>query len=520
MPAQFGQYKVYVDFNNDGDFTDPREDITSRVLDGRAPVTIHYGRDQARALSPTKVGEAAYEVNNRSRDYSPDNSSSPLTGQVLPGRRTMITGQVSGATYTLYRGVWDDLDYRLGLDQRTVGISSVDGLGQLRGVNVSTPLYRGLRTGEAIGLVLDAAGWSATLRDLDTGASVLPFWWLDGVDAFAALMDLADSEGPPALITVDTAGRVVFRDRHHRYTRAASLTSQSTWRSYGSIEPTYSAPAGYNYGFKDVVNVVEFQVPQRYLGEPAAVWSADGLVSVASGETVNLIVRGSSAFANPVAPVAGVDYTLASGTVTIVMQQLSAESVLLAITAVSGPATIEGLQLRAQPVVTANTMTVTAEDATSISTYGRWSLPADRSPKWASLADAKSISSIILGQRADRLPTMTVTMTGGNNTRLTQQLNRNLSDRVRIDDQHTGLNADCFVEQITHTITQGGREHRTTFGLEKAATQITGAFILGSATSGVLGTNRLGRRGFADPNSIFILGSPTNGVLGSDVLAP
>ncbi len=79
-----------------------------------------------------------------------------------------------------------------------------------------------------------------------------------------------------------------------------------------------------------------------------------------------------------------------------------------------------------------------------------------------------------------------------------------------------GMNADFWIEQIEHRITQGGADHRTTFGLEKAPAQITGAFVIGTS---LLGTGVLGRRGFSDPDRIFTLGSATNAVLGTDVLA-
>jgi hypothetical protein len=107
-------------------------------------------------------------------------------------------------------------------------------------------------------------------------------------------------------------------------------------------------------------------------------------------------------------------------------------------------------------------------------------------------------------------------MVAANATRQLQQLSRDLSDRVRVTAYTMGLNADCFIEQITHTVGQGGADHRTTFGLEKAPAQVVGAFVLGTS---LLGTGVLGRRGFSDPDRIFTLGSAGNGQLGNDILA-
>jgi hypothetical protein len=212
--------------------------------------------------------------------------------------------------------------------------------------------------------------------------------------------------------------------------------------------------------------------------------------------------------------VAGVDYT-ATGTVTVSMPQTSGQSTTVVLTAPSGVAYVEDLRVRGYLVQEAGSLTVSGEDA-STARYGRRTSTSLRPPKWAGFYDAQAIVQLILAQRAERLPTIQVTMVAANNTRQLQQLTRDLSDRVHITEYETGLDADCWVEQIAHNVTQGGTEHRTVFGLEKAPAQVTGAFVLGTST---LGTGKLGRRGFADPDRIFILGSATNGQLGNDILA-
>ncbi len=515
-----GTFTVHADWNDDGDFTDPREDITAQVLDARAPVTASYGRDQARALSPVKAGEGRLVLDNDSRDYSPENASSPLAGNVIPGRSMQITGTYGALTTTILSARIDDLKLHVGHDEHHVDVDLVDALGQLRGIKVSTGLYQGLRPGEAIGLVLDAAGWPASLRVLDTGATVMPYWWVDGDDAFDAVLELVDSEGPPALITVDTAGRIVFRDRHHRLQSTASTTVQATWRSSGA-EPLIGAPASYNDGRKEIINSVSYELPQRRVaGVLSQVWSSQGQVSIAAGQTVTVVAQASNPFLGAIVPVAGTDYSV-TGTVTVSLSRTSGLSTTINLTAsTGGAAVVTDLSLRAMSVEPAATLQIQAEDASSVAEYGRRSLPDGRAPRWASIGDASAIANIILTQRAQRLPTITVSMVSANAARITQQFTRDLSDLVHVVEEHSGLDAPCFIEQISHLITQGGLEHRTTWGLEKAPEQITGVFILGSATSGVLGTNKLGRRAGADPTTMFVLGSPTNGVLGTNILVP
>lgn len=507
-------WTAYIDWNGDGDFTDWGDEVTARVLDDRTRVTATYGRDQNRALSPIRVGEAAFELSNQSGDYFPDNAASPLYGQVLPSRPFKLQAVLGATTYTPFRGRTDDFTIKLSPDHRSVDVTCVDGLSLLRGTPVTTPLYRGLRTGEALHKILDAIGWPALDRDIDAGATVMPFWWLDNTDAFEAAMELMDSEGPYALITCNSSGQIVFRDRHHRSVRARSITSQATWYSR-TMEPMISEPAEMDHGWTDVINVVSFEVPIRAFGpDLGVVWSAPSRITLAAGETLNVTVKASSPFTGAVVPVADTDYT-AVGTVTVAMLRTSGESTTVTLTAPAAVAYVEGLQVRAYPLLETASLVVSGEDA-SVSRYGRKSSANLKPPKWAGQYDAAAIVALVLAQRAERLPTLKLDMVAANDTRQTQQLARDLSDRVRVILYDASVDTDCWIEQISQSITQGGAEHRTTFGLEKAPEQITGAFVLGTS---LLGTGVLGRRGFMDPDRIFTLGSATNGQLGTDILA-
>jgi hypothetical protein len=80
-----------------------------------------------------------------------------------------------------------------------------------------------------------------------------------------------------------------------------------------------------------------------------------------------------------------------------------------------------------------------------------------------------------------------------NDKRLTQQLARDLSDRVHITDTELGLSADFFIEQISHATSGHGRVLTTTFGCEKAdATSPANLFTFGAATNGKFGTGKFG----------------------------
>ncbi|MBM7788848.1 carbohydrate binding domain-containing protein [Tenggerimyces flavus] len=406
--APVGRYDFRIDWDNDGYFEDPGDDVTDRELGQRAVPQMVYGRDQARSLTPTTSGRmSGLELLNTSRDYTPDNALSPIAGNVKPGRplwvsyndrmnlvpnpsfelnttgwsstrttltatannpfvggqacqsvvnniagtptvdtlqfpvkpgkaytvsaylrlntvgtrtaglkmiflrangsitlnpSTVFTSQADTAGYVrrsktdtapadaakaqvtiaystsdaalndswnidgvmveegailgtyfdgastgafwrttahgsasiigtvLFRGHLEDFELNPDINNRSVTLGALDPLAKLREADVSTALFSGLRTGDAVHKVLDAIGWDANKRDIDAGASILPWWWEEGTDAYAALERLVNAEGPPALVTVDSVGRLVFRDRHHRLLDAASIASQTTFR--------------------------------------------------------------------------------------------------------------------------------------------------------------------------------------------------------------------------------------------------------------------------------------------------
>jgi hypothetical protein len=508
MPAT---YKVYVDWANDGTFTAAADDVTARVLDGRAPVTVSYGRDTARAGAPVTGGEVGFTLDNESRDYSPENASSPLAGQVLPGRSVFAKATLSGVDYTVFRGSLDDFQLQPDADDHSITATCIDGLARLKGQQITTALYRGIRTGEAIGAILDAVGWTGT-RDIDLGATVMPFWWLSNTDAFDAVIELIDSEGQPALATVGSDGGFVFRDRHHRVFRTESTTVQSTWRSSG-LEPLVSSPTSYNHGWKEIINSVTYEVPLRQAtGAASVAWSAPGRLSVAGGETLVVTATGGAAMMDAITPEGGVDYTLASGAVTVALSQTSGQTISILVTeAGAGAAEIDNLQLRARTIDTVATVRVTVEDAGSVAQYGRRSAKTERDPVWASPYDALAIGEILVGRRAQRLPTITVSMVGaGAAVRLLQILTRNLSDRVHLVEEHTGLDADCFVERISHSITQGGLEHRATFALERAPTEVATPLTFGVAGRG-FNDGRFQAMGIVAGNAVLLFDAAGQG---------
>tara|TARA_Y100000310_G_scaffold342781_2_gene447405 strand:- start:738 stop:2939 length:2202 start_codon:yes stop_codon:yes gene_type:complete len=91
--------KLEVDWNNDGDFGDTGEVIDqARVRSWRVK---KYGRDKASQLEGRSVASRLQVIlDNRSEDYSSFNTSSPLTGNVLPKRVIRLLHEGRAALFT------------------------------------------------------------------------------------------------------------------------------------------------------------------------------------------------------------------------------------------------------------------------------------------------------------------------------------------------------------------------------------------------------------------------------------
>lgn len=460
-------WRFAIDWSGDGTFTGPGEDVTGRVL-AAGGFTTSFGRDQARALAPPASGRAAFMLNNQSGDYSPDRADSPLAGDLLPAREVLATVDLNGETHTVFRGHLDEYQVKVERNSWTVEATALDPLAKLQGAEISTPLYQGVRTGTAIGYLLDAVGWPAEKRTLDPGATLIRWWWVTDEDAWTALMKLVSSEGPGAIVHADEDGGIVFRDRHHRLLGEGSTTGQAVITDgTDGWEPAFSAIT-YDHGWKDIVNAVSFTVEEL---DPAPdfedVWTSEDNRNIDPSATLTLDIQANS----PVRPGSLFLTYGFVGTVSHTVTQNTAQSITIEFTAGPSGATVNQLTVHGQMVTSRRSFTVEVEDAASITKYGRRSPGSSIDAPWAGVHDALAIAQLLVGARAERLPTVQITMRGARiNERLMEQVGRDLSDRVHITEQVTGIDTDFYLEQISHRVAPGGFLE-TEFGLEQAATQ-------------------------------------------------
>lgn len=82
MTISKATYAYYVDWNNDADFLDANEDITTYVLSAQ----WEYGVDWASTPGRSKIGACRIKLDNSTGIFSSYNAASPIQASLLPGR--------------------------------------------------------------------------------------------------------------------------------------------------------------------------------------------------------------------------------------------------------------------------------------------------------------------------------------------------------------------------------------------------------------------------------------------------
>ncbi len=222
-------------------------DISAYV---RSCDTNRPSSDETGRYSP---GTATIVLDNRDGRFTPANLSGPYVSggvsQVLPEIGVRLKATWSSVDYNLFCGIvedWQDEFPELGYDAVTV-LTVIDRsslVAQWNGSSV-TAVGDGERSNLRVGRILDAAGFSASMRSLDTGDSYLQATDLEG-NGLDQLHEVVDSEGgavwyEPLVVGLD--GGLRFLSRSGRVTQSRYNTSQTTFSaaSVGFRDPVVSS---------------------------------------------------------------------------------------------------------------------------------------------------------------------------------------------------------------------------------------------------------------------------------------
>lgn len=478
------------------------DDVSCDVLVNRQNARFSYGRDDVRSIATTSPADLGLILRNEDHRYTPGNPGSLLFGKLADGKPVLLRATYDGKQHVLFQGFLTGFTANPEIEDRSVTLEANDLLGRLARGELSTRVFQGVRTGDAINHILDGIDWPEEFRDIDAGATILRFWWAEG-NAIDAIKEIVAAEGLPALVTVSPEGYLVYRDRHHRLLRSASLTAQAEFSGgKDGAEPAFSPPLAYDVGWKDIYNQVNEEVASLLpSGLPEVVWESDGPITLLAGESRTISVVGREPFINAVKPVDGIDYQT-NAAVSITLDRTSGATAELTLKAESGTVTITDLQVRAHGLSNRGSVKVSKEHADSIEAHG--ALAWDRSFGQAGVNDVDAIAELLIGRYSEARPTLRFQINNGAGERVTQILSRDLSDRIRVNEPKMWVDGEFHIENMEHNISAGGKLHELTVGAEQTYEQLDGAFTFGVEDLG-FGDGVFGRSSVVDADLIFIL---------------
>lgn len=393
----------------------------------------------------------------------------------------------NGATVTrvneraMATGILDSTMHVPDIGFQQVTIPCLGTLSRLVGATpISTLLYSSITVDQAIRYVLNAAGWPDGDLILDTSNVTLLYWWLTNVDPWTALTQLLATEGPGGELYEDARGRIVFKARGRKFSDTASTTSQATF--YGtSTLPNFTTPFGYDDGQKDVVNIALVPLDTRTLAAVGVIWTYGQDLVLAPNETRTVIASLTNPATNIQNPIAGTDYNTSLGYLAAyslaagqpvaqtgpAVLQVSGQVVKIGFTAGPLGATITGLQLQGQALTSSSSSYVTNGIDTRVSQgkYGQRLFTASTWPV-VSVDTAQSLADwIVFWNRNGRPVVQLATQSGQDGTVRTQQITREIGDRITVVETNMPINADYWIESIQG---DAGATHKITFGCEKA----------------------------------------------------
>lgn len=505
-----GTYVLAIDWDADGSFSDAHSDVTARTF----KVEYKRGRNYASQLvGDTISGVLKATLNNESGDYSSFNTSSPIYGKILPGRKVKLTGNDGTTTYTLWEGFLERIEPVVSTkNAKRAEVTAIGPLGYLNRFEVSTEMQTSIKTGAAVTEVLDEAGWPDDDRDIDTGIVTMRHFWADRTATFKALRTIEDTE--TGIIEESADGKIRWRDRHARSVDTRSTTSQATYSDATSASLPYTLidqidPIRFVYN--DLQGTLQtydgvWVLGSDALGEgttlaadPSVLWtfpeSGGSSPALTAGE-VRIFTAISSTGVDAWSDLtATTDYTAndsvdGSGTdrtssISIALVKKSQSMKITVTNGHSGTVYLTKLQAQGNVLVAKDKVSVGAEDTTSQTTYGKRSFPHP-GEFMPDTTEIQNWADFHVAVWKEPVPLLRMTIAANRSTAaLTDVYTRDLSDLVTVEaDNDAGLGIDTlfFVESVQHQI-NSMYQHKATYTLSEAA-GYSGFFILGSSSLG------------------------------------
>ena len=482
-------YALYVDWNNDGDYADSGEDISADWVS----ITITRGYNNALARYPT-VGRMTVLLNNAAQTYSP-----PATATTRPRRPVRLTMTYS-STVTLFEGFITAIVPASGTKRsRRAMMYCVDALSDLDRFEGAIALGTNKYADDIITDVV-AAVYTPGSTAYQAGINLFPTaadrWvgqelaWYTSKGMTAGLVQKVSASDKILDACVSDWGRFFISKSgvptyYNRHQMPLDVTTDLTL-SDDMINMNYQMSD------TEIYNYIEVTCHPRTVGTVYEVLGAisqtsSPMIEASSAPVFEIAFRDPSNNAiqlggkSTLTPVATTDYTCTNdeageGTdetanVTPTMTAYGDRVEITMTNAAAYPVYIQKLQVRGYAVRIKEPITIVAQDATSITAYGKRKLAVD-AVLMSSDIHAKNLADYLLAYYKDPHNEMRGIQIIGNKSATLMAAVRDLElmNRVVITESQTGLSAVAgYINAMTHQINSKW-DHRLIFNLEEAYT--------------------------------------------------
>ena len=193
-------------------------DSTAVVVDVSDVVdSIKTVRGRSANADNFQTGNMSLRIIDQNGYFNPMNPASPYYNLLTPMRKVQITASYGTKTYPIFAGYITSYSTTTPKDVGDVvytTINAVDGFRLAYNAQISTVATTpaGQTTGTRIGKLLDAIGWPASQRDIDTGQTTVQADPGTARTGLAALQTIESTEY--GALYMDALGNFVFQDRN------------------------------------------------------------------------------------------------------------------------------------------------------------------------------------------------------------------------------------------------------------------------------------------------------------------
>jgi hypothetical protein len=497
-------------------------DVTEYILGARS----ERGRDEE--LGQAQTGVLDLTCDNFIGAFNPENTSSPLYGLLDLGVVVTLYEDYEGNRYNHFTGKIDRIIPHDEPHAAIAVIKVLDGMDDLAGTEVVTPMRTDTDVGVLVNDVLDAAEWPSANRDIDSGIDTLQLGWFHRIKALDALRELERVEF--GYIYMDVDGKVVFENRHHRVT-GDGLVSQH------DFEDT-AIDIGYEFSKRFLRNEITVKGKRYFVGgtmilpgyelgetEDELIWSShagdEGAPYIPQNSTVtvwadmsspiysyNTLVRGEHWDANTAADKTGTDLganvsiaeTQYGQTIKLAITNNNAEGVYIVVPDSPPLGAPENRTLLVYGTLyMLEDYSITEKDQDSIDQYGKRNLTIDTKFK-ANPNDILAYAQYLLAKYKNPVPLAIhvdhEAMTGWpDDTIKLQCLSRRISDRITIKSTLLNIDQDYYINKVIQEYTrfEGAFAQKTTWLVERTIGGMAEGryWLLGVVDYGELGENTI-----------------------------